>query len=341
MNLTVDYVKPTATLSTSRSALKIGETATITVQLSEASSNFILTDVTVTGGTLGTFVAVSSTQYTFIFTPDSATNAGSASLSLATGAFTDAAGNTSSASFTVTVNDTQNPTITAPVAVTVSANASCNAFGVTLGTPTTADNCGVASVTNNAPGTFPLGNTTVTWTVTDNAGNTATATQVVTVVDNTNPTIVAPANLTVNANANCQAVIANLGNPIATDNCTVVTVTNNAPATFPLGNTTVTWTATDGHANTATATQIITVVDNSAPVIAGIPANITVGNTTGSCNATVTWTAPTATDNCAGVTLTTNHASGSVFSLGTTTVTYTATDAAGNGNIAARDVRGG
>ena len=243
---------------------------------------------------------------------------------------TDAAGHTTTASFTVTVNDTQNPTITAPAAVTVSANAACNAFNVTLGTPTTADNCGVASVTNNAPGTFPIGNTTVTWTVTDNAGNTATATQVVTVVDNTNPTIVAPVAMSVNAGSNCQAVITSLGNAVATDNCTVVTITNNAPAAFPLGNTTVTWTATDAAGNTATATQVITVVDNTAPTIAGIPANITTGNTAGSCNATVTWTAPTAADNCAGVTLTSSHASGSVFALGTTTVTYTATDAAGH-----------
>ena len=185
-------------------------------------------------------------------------------------------------------------------------------------------------MTNNAPGTFPIGNTTVTWTVTDDAGNTATATQVVTVVDNTNPTIVAPVAMTVNAASNCQAVIANLGNAVATDNCTVVTVTNNAPAAFPLGNTTVTWTATDAAGNTATATQVITVVDNTAPTIAGIPANITTGNTSGSCNATVSWTAPTAADNCAGVTLTSSHSSGSVFALGTTTVTYTATDAAGN-----------
>jgi trimeric autotransporter adhesin len=243
---------------------------------------------------------------------------------------TDAAGNTSSASFTVTVNDTENPTITAPADVTVSANSACNAFGVALGTPTTADNCGVASVTNNAPGTFPLGTTTVTWTVTDNAGNTATATQTVTVEDNTAPTIVAPADLTVNANNNCEAVIANLGNPVASDNCGTVTVTNDAPAAFPIGTTTVTWTATDAAGNNTTATQVITVVDNAAPVIAGMPANITIGNDAGSCDAVANWTAPTATDNCAGATLTSTHNSGDVFALGTTTVTYTATDAAGN-----------
>ncbi|MDO6392153.1 HYR domain-containing protein, partial [Pontibacter sp. BT731] len=101
----------------------------------------------------------------------------------------------------MTVVDETNPTITAPAAVTVAANASCQATGVELGTPEAGDNCSVASVTNNAPATFPLGDTDVIWTVTDGAGLTATATQTVTVVDETNPTITAPAAVTVAANA--------------------------------------------------------------------------------------------------------------------------------------------
>src|SRR5438477_140844 len=52
----------------------------------------------------------------------------------------------------------------------------------------------------------------------------------------------------------------------------------------------------------------------------------------GVCGAVVSWTAPTATDNCAGATITQTAglASGSLFPAGVTTVTYTATDAAGN-----------
>jgi len=95
-----------------------------------------------------------------------------------------------SCSFHVTVSDTQNPTITAPPGFTVGTDStSCAATGVSLGTPTTGDNCSVTSVTNNAPASFPLGSTTVTWTVEDNHGHSATATQVITVVDSTPPTI--------------------------------------------------------------------------------------------------------------------------------------------------------
>ena len=87
--------------------------------------------------------------------------------------------------------DTQDPTITCPANVTnVPADAGqCYATGVALGSPTTEDNCGVATVTSNAPAQFPVGTTTVTWTVTDIHGRTATCNQSVAVVDTQDPTI--------------------------------------------------------------------------------------------------------------------------------------------------------
>ena len=45
----------------------------------------------------------------------------------------------------------------------------------------------------------------------------------------------------------------------------MASITNNAPALFPIGVTTVTWTATDASGNTATATQTVTVNDTQAP----------------------------------------------------------------------------
>ena len=100
----------------------------------------------------------------------------------------DAAGNSATCSFTVTVNDTQKPTITCVPNVSVGNNANQCFATVILTAPTTADNCpGPLTVTNNAPvnNQYPAGVTTVTWTVTDVAGNTQTCTQTVTVTINT------------------------------------------------------------------------------------------------------------------------------------------------------------
>ncbi|MCX6235924.1 MAG: HYR domain-containing protein [Bacteroidetes bacterium] len=119
--------------------------------------------------------------------------------------------------------------ITCPADVTVNADeGECFATGVPLGNPTTSDNCGVASVTNDAPAQFNVGVTTIIWTVTDNAGNNATCEQTVTVNDNQNPMITCPADVTVNADeGECFATGVVLGNPTTSDNCGVATVTND------------------------------------------------------------------------------------------------------------------
>ncbi len=79
--------------------------------------------------------------------------------------------------------DTEDPTITCPPDVEVYADeGEVFATNVDLGTPVTGDNCGVATVTNNAPESYPIGVTTVTWTVTDICGNETTCEQTVTVL---------------------------------------------------------------------------------------------------------------------------------------------------------------
>ncbi|RXK57822.1 HYR domain-containing protein [Lacibacter luteus] len=236
---------------------------------------------------------------------------------------------TDAKSFTVTVTDNEDPTITAPATVNVNAdNGSCAATNVSLGTPATGDNCAVASVTNNAPASFPVGSTTVIWTVTDVHGRTATATQVVTVTDNQDPTITAPTAVSVNAdNGSCTATNVALGSATTADNCGVASVINNAPASFPVGSTTVTWTVTDVHGRTATATQVVTVIDNQDPTITA-PATVNVNADNGSCAATnVSLGTPATGDNCA-VASVTNNASAS-FPVGSTTVTWTVTDVNG------------
>ncbi|MDC8004521.1 HYR domain-containing protein [Aureisphaera galaxeae] len=104
--------------------------------------------------------------------------------------------------------------------------------------------------------------------------------------------------------------------------------TSDASGTYPVGTTTVTWTATDAAGNTGTCSMTVTVNDTEDPVVT-CPTDITVGNDPGQCSAVVTFT-PTIADNCPGATVVSSPASGSVFPVGTTVVTVTGTDAAGN-----------
>ena len=239
---------------------------------------------------------------------------------------TDVNGNTAVCAETVTVVDDEDPIITCPSAVSVNSDAgSCDATNVTLGTPTTTDNCGVDTVTNDAPSSFPTGNTTVTWTVTDVNGNTASCTQVVTVVDNIIPTITCPATVSVNADAgSCDATNVILGTPTTADNCGIDTVTNDAPSSFPLGSTTVTWTVSDLNGNTSSCGQTVTVLDAEQPTIT-CPVDVT---TTGCGPTSVALGTPTTADNCSVANV--SNDAPVLFPLGTTSVVWTVTDGSGN-----------
>ncbi len=111
VNFTVDTAKPTAAISTSPASLKAGETSTLTITLSEVATDFTLTDVTATGGTLGTFNG-SGMSYTAIFTPtNNSTTAGN--ISIAADKFTDPVGNNNQASNIANLTiDTVKPTVT-------------------------------------------------------------------------------------------------------------------------------------------------------------------------------------------------------------------------------------
>ena len=189
--------------------------------------------------------------------------------------------------------------------------------------------------------TFFLGTTTVTYTATDASGNTSSTTFNVIVVDSEDPTISGtPADITQSADPDlCSTVVAWV-QPTAADNCPGVSLSSDiAPgATFGLGTTVVTFTATDASGNTTTSTFQVTITDDEAPSISGMPANITQTNDAGNCSAAVTWTAPTAADNCAVNTFTSDAAPGDTFPVGTTTVTYTATDGSGNTTTASFNV---
>ncbi|MDG7050043.1 MAG: HYR domain-containing protein, partial [Nitrososphaerota archaeon] len=237
---------------------------------------------------------------------------------------TDSFGNSVSKNQNVTIIDTTKPNISVPSDVTFEAT-NLDQNIITLGEPKTSDLVEVQSITNDAPESFKLGETVVTWTVTDSSGNTNSATQLITVLDSTAPVISVPADITSEATGRDGTIIP-IGKADATDAIGIDAITNDAPESFPLGQTIVTWTATDTVGNTSTATQSITITDTTAPTITA-PADITQEATSPSEN-NITLSLPITTDSVSDVAIT-NDALES-FPLGETIVTWTATDEAGN-----------
>ena len=127
----------------------------------------------------------------------------------------------------------------------------------------------------------------------------------------------------------CTASAVVLGTPAISGACATVVVTNDAPTQFPSGTNLVVWTVVDAQDNTATATQLVVVVDATPPSVT-CPGNMIASSDTGqNFRSNVTYLA-TASDNCTVTKVTCEPPSGSMFSLGTTTVTCTATDSSGN-----------
>lgn len=180
----------------------------------------------------------------------------------------------------VTVVDTTPPTITAPDSVTDEATSPQGverAAMVPPLAPATATDIVDQSVdvTSDAPEFFAIAATTVTWTATDDSGNSAQTTSTVTVVDTTPPVLdeaSVPTPVSVTATTALGAEVA-LATPTATDIASAsVTVISDAPAIFPIGTTTVTWTATDDAGLIDTASTTVT-VDDPSPVWVSLTAS--------------------------------------------------------------------
>jgi HYR domain-containing protein/PKD domain-containing protein len=261
---------------------------------------------------------------------------------------TDAHLNSATATQTITVIDNEPPVVTPPAAISVNTGPDATICGLlipdtALGTALATDNCSVTVTRTGVPSgnIFPVGSTTLTYTAMDPSGNTTTVTQVVTVSDDTPPVLAAPA--AINAVTGSSATIcgrmisdATLGAPVASDNCSVTVTRTGVPTgnIFPVGTTTITYTAKDPSGNTTVQTQVVTVVDNTPPAIT--TANISVPTGTGVCTATIASLGTTATDNCGTATLVGTRGDGlplaDPYPKGTTTITWVATD--GNGNTA-------
>jgi hypothetical protein len=173
---------------------------------------------------------------------------------------TDQAGHTASGEQNITVVDTTNPTITAPANQTVEATSAAGAT-VDPGTATGSDAAGSVVISGGgAPGTYPLGTTTLTWIATDEAGHTATALQQITVVDTTQPTLSLPGNMTVNASSSSGAVVTFTATATdAVSGAVAVLCTPPSGSTFAIQQTTVNCSATDSSNNGSSGTFTVTV----------------------------------------------------------------------------------
>jgi microsomal dipeptidase-like Zn-dependent dipeptidase len=196
------------------------------------------------------------------------------------------------------------------------------------------DNCGgtVGTQCDDGSALYPVGATTRTCTATDDAGNESEPCEaVIAVTDSNSPSITAPADPPPVECTSASGASALLGVATASDLCDASpSVSDDAPSVFPLGTTTVTWTAMDGSANVSHAFQTVTVVDTTPP------SNTCPGEATIECDEardpSKTGSA-TATDTCDSapeVASSDAEVAGACADESVITRTWSATDAAGN-----------
>jgi len=363
-----------------------GNTATcevdITIEDNEAPTITCVSDVTVDTDAGECFYTVNGTEYDPTFDDNcpgsTVENDFNMSASLAGAEMpkgtttvlwtvTDASGNTATCSIDVTVEDNELPTITCVTDTDRNTDPSVCTYTVVGDEfdPTFSDNCPDATISNdyNSMATldaavFPLGTTTVVWTVTDASGNPTTCSIDVTVEDNQGPIVTCLPDATISTSpTSCFAEYSTTFAQI-TDNCTapgditvtitatlmenndnvVLDVTHNgngvytidAPNGLPVGNNRIRIVATDGNGVMSECEYFVQVDDTWAPII-NCPANVTVNAPTGACTAIANWNQPVVSDFCPGLSITSTHVSGESFPVpSVTTVVYTATDGSGN-----------
>jgi len=292
----------------------------------ECSEDLTLLDATAQDNCSDVSISVSS-----VTTPGGAT--GNYTLTR-TFTATDDAGNSTSASQTITVQDT-----TAPEFTTVPADYTVECTDdMPMEAATAIDACGpvtveVSSITTqgNASGNYVI---TRTFTATDDAGNSTSASQTITVQDTTAPEFTfVPADYTVECSEEMP-----MDDATASDNCAVVSIEVESETTpgNATGNYVITrtFTATDDAGNSTSTSQTITVVDTTAPIL-NVPADYTV-----ECSDEMPMDDATASDNCGEVTIevTSETAAGDAAGNYVITRTFTATDDAGNSTSASQTI---
>jgi hypothetical protein len=196
----------------------------------------------------------------------------------------DDTGNQSTTSFSVIIVDTTPPVVTVPGARSLEANGpggSASNFAGEVSASDLGEPVPPARIScTPAPGsTFGLGTSTVTCTATDAVGNKGTGTFTIKVTDNTPPVLHAPSEAAFFADApsgisaDHPAVQRFLRSPVAQDIVDeAVSISHNAPAVFPMGDTNITFRAVDDAGNTSTQNARVNVKPRPADQPTGQPA---------------------------------------------------------------------
>ncbi|WP_424494921.1 LamG-like jellyroll fold domain-containing protein [Salinimicrobium sp. GXAS 041] len=287
---------------------------------------------------------------------------------------TDAANNTTTGSLYVVVEDNEDPKITLGNDISESTDTGKCTASINIPDASFSDNCSgenlkwvmSGATTENGNGqvgtkTFNIGTTTINYTVTDAANNTTTGSLDVVIEDNEDPKITLGNDISETTDTGqCTASI-NVPDASFSDNCSGETLkwamsgatTGNGNGqvgnkVFNIGTTTINYTVTDAANNTTTGSLYVVVEDNEDPKIT-LGNDISESTDTGQCTASINIPDASFSDNCSGETLkwvmsgaTTGNGNGQVgtktFNIGTTTITYTVTDAANNTTTGSLDV---
>ena len=238
-------------------------------------------------------------------------------------------GASASGSLTCTVTPANKPPVALCRDVTMEADAACLASASVNHGSYDPDNApSPLSITEDPSVAFGLGSHSVTLTAADGAAS-ATCVGTLTVVDTAKPALECPKPQVLDS---CSASgVATSFNPSAADNCggASVTCSHASGATFPVGTTPVTCTAQDKSGNTNSCQFSVTVRgDTTAPTLS-CPSAPVRANTCAAGGTNVSFIT-SAQDSCGGATVVCSRASGSNFPVGTTPVTCTARDPAGN-----------
>jgi gliding motility-associated-like protein len=218
-------------------------------------------------------------------------------------------------------------------------NESCSAE-VDIPLATVQDNCSIAFSTSSLPvgiNSFDVGTHSVLYTAEDASGNATNCETVIEVLDLVAPLVSCQDTLVFSTNPEFCGALVPLNAPSIEENCTIDNITSNlgwiegSPNYFDLGFSTFEWTVSDLAGNTTNCITIVEVVDDVDPIIQ-CEALVELQITSSDCFLESELVLPTATDNCAVVSIQNNLSGSAPYTLpvGETVVMFTATDAANN-----------